>query len=480
MKRSSGILLHIVSLPGKFGIGSFGKEAYNFIDFLEKAGQKLWQICPLSPTGYGNSPYSSFSAFAGNPLLIDIEKFVHEIAEEISFNVDKVEYDKVEQFKFKVLRDTFKSFVPGNTYSEFIKEESFWLDDFALFMALKKHFNLVAWNNWDDDIKSRKPEAISYYKEKLKNEIDFQKYLQFNFFRQWEKLHIYAKSKNVQIVGDMPIYVAGDSSDAWSNPKLFALNEDMNPTFVTGVPPDGFSPTGQLWGNPVYDWDYCKETEFDWWQKRFSSAFKLYDILRIDHFIGFENYWAVPFGEKTAENGSWNKAKGRELFEKLIQNIADLPIIAEDLGLLTEDVKKLRDDFGFPGMKVLQFAFYDGPEADFLPHNFTNNCVVYTGTHDNEITKDWYKNLPAKPKKFLHEYLQFEASEISSALIKAAWNSIADIAVAPMQDFLNLGNEARFNSPGTTEGNWQWRVRKNSLTEKLAENICNLTRETGR
>ena len=480
MKRSSGILLHIVSLPGKFGIGSLGKDAFEFIDFLKESGQKLWQICPLSPTGYGDSPYSSYSAFAGNPLLIDIEEFANDTFNNISFDEEKVEYNKVIELKYKVLRKVFTSFSKTAEYYKFIKDESFWLEDFSLFMALKNHFNLSAWNRWETPIKLRQEKVLLQYRELLKSEIDFQKFLQFIFFRQWHILRSYASSKGIQIIGDMPIYIAEDSADAWSNPKLFSFDENMNPKFVAGVPPDGFSPTGQLWGNPVYDWDYCEDTDFDWWKKRFVSAFKLYDILRIDHFIGFENYWAVPFGEKTAENGSWQKAKGRLLFQKLKNEISNLPIIAEDLGLLTEDVKKLRDDFDFPGMKVLQFAFYDGMKSDFLPHNFTENCVVYTGTHDNETTKSWYKNLPKEPKEFLNKYLKFDGKEISFKLIKMAWESVADIAVAPMQDFLNLDNKARFNSPGTTEGNWQWRVKKEQLSHQLAEQIKALTIRSNR
>ena len=480
MKRSSGILLHIVSLPGKYGIGSLGKNAFEFVDFLEESGQKLWQICPLSPTGYGNSPYSSYSAFAGNPLLIDLEEFIHNDVVIPEFSGEKVDYDKVINFKYTVLRKAYTTFIQTKEYTEFIESQNFWLDDFALFMALKNHFNLSAWNTWESSVKLREENALLLYTESLKDEINFQKYLQFIFFQQWIALRAYANSKSVQIVGDMPIYVAADSADAWSNPELFALDENMNPKFVAGVPPDGFSITGQLWGNPVYDWNYCEHTGFDWWKKRFSSAFEIYDILRIDHFIGFENYWAVPFGDKTAENGSWQKAKGRKIFEKLSKENHNLPIIAEDLGLLTGDVVKLRDDFGFPGMKVLQFAFYDGQEADFLPHNYTENCVVYTGTHDNEIKKSWYKNLPEKPKKFLHKYLKFDGNNVSSKLITAAWESIADIAVAPMQDFLNLGNEARFNSPGTTEGNWQWRVKKEQLTNRLASGIKSRTMKANR
>ena len=479
IKRSSGILLHIVSLPGKYGIGCLGKDAFEFVDFLKRSGQKLWQICPLSPTGYGNSPYSSYSAFAGNPLLIDIDEFTKE-TDDINFDDKEVEYDKVIEFKYKVMRQAFTTFSETDDYHKFVKEESFWLEDFSLFMALKNHFNNIAWNRWETPLKLREENALLEFKKLLKNEIEFQKFLQFIFFQQWQKLRSYANSRGVQIIGDMPIYVAADSADAWSNPKLFLFDEDMNPTFVAGVPPDGFSPTGQLWGNPVYDWDYCEDTDFEWWKLRFTSAFKLYDILRIDHFIGFENYWAVPFGNDTAELGSWQKAKGRQLFQKLKEEFPDLPIIAEDLGLLTDDVRKLRDDFGFPGMKVLQFAFYDGMKSDFLPHNFTENCVVYTGTHDNEITRSWYDNLPDEPKNFMNEYMKYDGKDISFKLIKLAWESRTDVAIAPMQDFLDLDNKARFNSPGTVEGNWQWRVKKEQLSNQLAEKIKALTLQSSR
>jgi 4-alpha-glucanotransferase len=472
-ERSSGILLHISSLPGEHGIGDFGKNAFEFIDFLAAAKQKLWQICPLGPAGYGNSPYSSYSAFAGNPLFIDITKFAKTINPK--FNFEKVDFEKVKTFKDNILRETFTNFIPHEDFQIFCKTEAFWLDDFALFMALKKHFNFHAWNRWPKPIKLRKIEAIEKYSKLLENEILYQKHLQFIFFFQWQKVKNYANLKGIKIIGDIPIYVGADSADAWSNPQNFLFDQEMNPTEVAGVPPDGFSKDGQLWGNPLYNWKYLENHGFKWWINRIEMMLRMYDLVRIDHFIGLENYWAIPFGNKTAQNGHWKKAAGRKMFETLQKKMGKLPIIAEDLGVLTKDVEKLRDDFEFPGMKVLQFAFYDGMNGTFLPHHTTENFVVYTGTHDNETTKGWYKNLPKKPKTFLHNYLNFDGKNICWKLMETAWKSKAVMTIAPLQDFLELDNYARFNSPGTTKNNWEWRVKKEQLTKNLAKKIKEMT-----
>jgi len=483
-ERSSGILLHISSLPGKYGIGTLGKEALEFVDFLRKSGQKLWQIFPLGPTGFGDSPYQTFSAFAGNPLLIDFNILINDrlldqrdLGTFPYFSDSKIDFGKLINEKDRILRIAFNNFSINVQYNNFNLVESDWLDDYALFMSLKKHFQGVSWSHWDQDIKLREPNAIDYYKEKLLNEIKYHKFLQFIFFQQWDELHNYASKNNIKIVGDIPIFIGFDSADAWVNSEIFFFDKNGQPTKVAGVPPDGFSETGQLWGNPLYHWKKMEETGFEWWIKRFESSLKLTDILRIDHFIGFVNYWAVPYGEKTAENGRWEKAYGEKLFKQVQKKLGELPIISEDLGVLTQEVVNLRNKYGFPGMKVLQFAFYDGMEGGFLPHNFSENFVVYTGTHDNETTRGWFSNLPNNIREFVCNYLNFsgDESEIAEKLIETAWESIAVFAIAPMQDFLNLDNNARMNYPGIAGGNWQWRMKKNFLTDELADKIFKLT-----
>lgn len=488
-ERSSGILLHITSLPGNFGIGSLGDDCYYFIDFLEKSAQKLWQICPVGPTGYGNSPYQTYSAFAGNPLFINLEKLVDngllemdDLKTEESFNEIKVEFEKVKKFKSVLFRKAYKNFLEHSSseFVNFCETESDWLDDFSLFMALKKHFNEISWNNWEESIKLRKPAAMKKYSEMLKNEIGYQKFLQYLFFKQWKEMRNYSSSKNIKIIGDIPIYVAFDSSDAWSHPEYFLFDEDNNPTFVAGVPPDKFSPTGQLWGNPLYNWEKHKENNFSWWKKRFKKTLEMVDIIRIDHFIGFVNYWAVPANDKTAENGSWQPAPGKELFSAVLKDLGSLPIIAEDLGAITQKVIDLRDYFDFPGMKILHFAFGTGANNPYLPENFPENCVVYTGTHDNETTEGWFKNIPGFLKEEVRNYLDLKNEKISWRLIEAAWESKADIAIAPLQDFLGLDNSARMNIPGTVGGNWEWRVKKSQLNDELAMKIKMLTIQNDR
>lgn len=485
-ERASGILLHITSLPSKYGIGSFGKEAYAFVDFLEKSGQKLWQIFPLGPTGYGNSPYQTFSAFAGSPLLIDLDLLVTDglINENdipgLEFKQTRVEYDKVSKFKLKILYEAFKNFQPSPEFETFTKNNSWWLDDYALFMSIRKKFHYQSWVNWPQNIKLREQDALNQYKEELNKSIYFQKFLQFKFKQQVDNLHQYANSKGVKIIGDIPIFIGFDSSDVWANPAMFHFDKDCNPTIVAGCPPDEFAPTGQLWGNPLYRWQVMKENGFKWWIKRFEHLLTQVDIIRIDHFIGFVHYWAVPAGDKTALNGEWKQALGDEMFATLEQKLGKLPIIAEDLGAISDAVIALRDKYDFPGMKILQFAFYGDKENPYLPHNFDENCVVYTGTHDNETTRGWYSNLDTKVKKFVDEYLEFEKGKISWELIKAAWKSKADMALAPMQDFLDLDNKARMNYPGTVEDNWEWRVKKEQLQPELAKKIRTLTQKTNR
>ncbi len=485
--RQSGILLHITSLPSNYGIGSLGKAAYEFIDFLKTSAQKLWQIFPLGPTGYGDSPYQTFSAFAGNPLLVDLDELLKngllsksDMNNSIAFNEDKVDYAFVKEYKNQIYKKAFKNFTPTKDYYDFCTKNNRWLDDFSLFMAIKKHFNNVSWSEWEIDLRLRKSETISYYQSKLKNEIDFEKFLQYLFYQQLDKVKRYANENGIKIIGDIPIFVGYDSADAWAYPEIFLFDDELKPTFVAGVPPDGFSPTGQLWGNPLYNWQKLKENDYKWWIDRFSHTLKAVDIIRLDHFLGFVNYWRVKAGEKTAENGSWQPGPKAHFFETVEKYLGQLPIIAEDLGVITDEVIKLREKFGFPGMKILQFAFYGDEHNPYLPHNIQENFVVYTGTHDNETTVGWYKNLPQHIKDYVNRYLKTDGKKIHLDLIKTAWQTKANYAVAPMQDFLGLDNSARMNTPGTTENNWQWRLNKKHLNDKLTNWIYELTKNSDR
>ena len=485
--RQSGILLHITSLPSNYGIGSLGKAAYEFIDFLKTSAQKLWQIFPLGPTGYGDSPYQTFSAFAGNPLLIDLDELLKngllsksDMKNSIAFNEDKVDYAFVKEYKNQIYKKAFKNFTPTKDYYDFCTKNNWWLDDFSLFMAIKKHFNNVSWSEWEIDLRLRKSETISYYQSKLKNEIDFEKFLQYLFYQQLDKIKRYANENGIKIIGDIPIFVGYDSADAWAYPEIFLFDDELKPTFVAGVPPDGFSPTGQLWGNPLYNWQKLKENDYKWWIDRFSHTLKAVDIIRLDHFLGFVNYWQVKANEKTAENGSWQPGPKAHFFETVEKYLGQLPIIAEDLGVITDEVIKLREKFGFPGMKILQFAFYGDEHNPYLPHNIQENFVVYTGTHDNETTVGWYKNLPQHIKDYVNRYLKTDGKKIHLDLIKTAWQTKANYAVAPMQDFLGLDNSARMNTPGTTENNWQWRLNKKHLNDKLTNWIYELTKNSDR
>ncbi|MCD4796434.1 MAG: 4-alpha-glucanotransferase [Candidatus Cloacimonetes bacterium] len=487
-ERSGGILLHITSLPSKYGIGNLGNEAYHFVDFLSEAKQKLWQILPTGPTGYGDSPYQTFSAFAGNPLFIDPDNLVErkllsskDLVNDLQFNNRKVEYEKVRKFKEEKLQIAFSNFDLNKTsFKKFTTQESWWLDDFALFMSLKGHFNGNAWNEWDEEIRLHQQEAVVYYCRHLKKQIDYHKFCQFIFFEQWEKLKLYTNEKGIKIIGDIPIFVSADSSDAWANPEIFQFDQNNIPTGVAGVPPDYFCETGQLWGNPLYDWKVLEEQNFAWWMQRFKSMQKQVDIMRIDHFRGFEAYWTVPAGEETAINGKWEKAPGEKLFSAVIDELGELPIIAEDLGVITKEVEALRDKFDFPGMKILQFAFDSSMENSYLPHKYKTNCVVYTGTHDNETTLGWFKNSPLERKEFLKTYLQKEEIDICWDMLELAWKSIANIAIAPMQDFLCLDNSARMNTPGNPDGNWQWRIEQKQLTSDLVQKIKILTMQSAR
>ena len=490
-ERSSGILMHISSLPNAYGIGTFGREAYEFIDFLELAGQKYWQILPLGPTGYGDSPYQSFSSFAGNPYFIDFEILEKEgllySAEykDIDFGsyIDSVDYEKIFNYKLPILRLAFER--GKNQYSlqieEFQKENKDWLEDYAFYMAVKVYFDLRSWQEWDDDIKLRIPKAIKRYKEELREEIQFWIFLQYIFFKQWCDVKVYANEKGINIIGDIPIYVAEDSADTWANSELFVLDQNKCPLVVAGCPPDAFSKTGQLWGNPIYDWEALKKRNYDWWIKRIKASYKLYDLIRIDHFRGFESYWEIPYGDLTAEKGRWVKGPGIEIFHALKKELGELPIIAEDLGFLTEDVIQLRKDTGYPGMKVLQFAFDTKEESDYLPHHYDTNSVVYTGTHDNDTVKGWFKT--ADPAEVSHaiDYLKLQEEEgYHWGFIRGAWSSVSYLAIAQMQDFLGLGSEARMNTPSTLGCNWKWRVEKEELSPELAHKISQITKLYGR
>lgn len=496
--RESGILLHPTSLPSKYGIGELGSEAYYFVDFLARSRQRLWQILPLGPVGYGESPYQCFSAFAGNTMLISIEKLVEwgllcqeDIGAPPAFDVRYVEFGRVKTFKYDLYRKAYERYKYNGSiedYNSFIKENSYWLEEYTTFMALKEHFGGIAWNLWDRDIAFRKADTLNYYKDLLSGEIEYQKFLQYVFFKQWMELKVYTNKKGIRIIGDLPIFISYDSSDAWSKRYLFELDDAGNPAKIAGVPPDYFSETGQLWGNPHYKWKEMQKDGFQWWRDRLDSMLKVVDIIRIDHFRGFESYWEIPGGEKTAQNGCWVKAPGRELFKALKSYEGDMPIIAEDLGFITREVEELKNEFEFPGMKILQFTFGRGSEERFLPHNYEENAVVYTGTHDNDTTVGWYlKTGETDPETIEALKAYFEISGTADeklicwTLIEAAFKSKANIAVIPMQDILCLGSESRMNTPNTIGGkNWSWRLEEGSITTEVETRLHELSQRHGR
>ena len=488
--RKSGILLHPSSLPGSGGIGSFGDEARRFVDFLHKSGQSLWQILPLGPTAYGNSPYSCYSAFAGNPLLINLEAIVAEgdlTAKDLVSELasDSVDYGATELYKLGVLKQAASNFFAEGAQKR--KEEfwqfcdtTFWLHDYALFMALKEQFKGLSWREWPDALAIREPEALASYTERLGPAVGEQKYLQWQFARQWKNLKAYANVLGISIVGDLPIFVAYDSSDVWANPHLFHLDEKGVPIVVAGVPPDYFSKTGQLWGNPLYNWDRMAQEDYSWWIARLRNDLSLYDMVRIDHFRGFEAFWEVPMWEKTAMNGRWVKGPGEALFHALRNALGKLPIIAEDLGVITQEVEALRDQFGFPGMKILQFAFGSGPDNPYLPHNHVRSCVVYTGTHDNDTTAGWFDSMKAKEQKGVLAYFDRTRDSIVWQMVTSALASVADYCINPMQDLLELPSSARMNVPGVAGGNWSWRCPSDAFSAKLATKLARATELYGR
>jgi len=486
--RKSGILLHITSLPGNEGIGTLGENAFKFVDFLSETKQKLWQILPLGPVGAGNSPYQCFSAFAGNPLLIDLQL----LAEEELLNKDdflpfpkffrkKVQFNKVRKWKMEMLKKAFFIFQQNrfsffqDEYFHFLKEHSWWLDDYALFMSAKEDFAGLSWHQWDKDFKFRKLQTLRKTEEKLAKEIDFQKFVQFVFFRQWFRLKEYANFKGVKIIGDVPLYVSAESSDVWANTDIFLLDENREPIEVGGVPPDYFSETGQLWGNPVFDWSRLKERDFDWWMARLHFNLNMFDQIRIDHFRGLESYWSVPSKEQTAINGKWVSASGFEMLALLQSQLGELPLIAEDLGIITPEVDKLREDFELPGMKVLQFAFTTNESNRDLPHNYGRNYVVYTGTHDNNTTLGWLNTVQADEKNMVEKYISGKDKSALAEVVEMVMSSVARTAIIPMQDILELDFGSRMNVPGTATQNWEWRFQWRQLKQRQKRFLKQLT-----
>jgi 4-alpha-glucanotransferase len=493
--RSSGILLHPTSLPSPYGIGDLGRDAYAFIDFLQATDQTYWQILPLGPTGYGNSPYMCFSAIAGNPLLISPTElvaagFCHgtDLDSSPGFRSDRVDFNAVIAWKTTLYHRAHDRFQHSATpeqqaeFKQFCQERVHWLEDYALFMALHDHQPELSWYEWAPDLARREPQALIHHQEQLKTEIQYHQFLQFCFFTQWSKLREYAHDRGIQIIGDIPIYVAHNSADVWANQDLFQLDPKTGAAaLMAGVPPDYFSETGQLWGNPVYDWERSSDTNFNWWIQRFESLLKLVDIIRVDHFRGFQAFWAVEQGEETAINGRWIQAPGHELFKTLLKKWGKLPILAEDLGVITPDVEALRDGFNFPGMKVLQFAFGSDRNNPFLPYNYGRNFVVYTGTHDNDTTVGWFDKLGDRERDRVSQYLGIvDRSQIHWQLINLAMGSIADTAIIPLQDLFGLGTDARMNFPGIAEGNWEWRYQSHALDEHLQQRLKSVTDIYGR
>lgn len=484
--RSSGVLMHITSLPGPYGIGTLGKQAYAFVDFLKSAGQSYWQILPLTPTGYGDSPYQSCSAYAGNHYLIDLTTLVEEgFLNEAELTgirwcekEEKADFGLLYNSRLKVLRLAYARFSGGDAFDAFCSENSSWLSDFALFMALKDQNGGRPWHEWDRELKFRDPEAIWKARRELQGEIRFYSFVQYLFFKQWNALHAYANRQGVQIIGDVPIYVPLDSVEVWSDPELFQLDENRDPIAVAGCPPDAFTEDGQLWGNPLYRWDAMKADGYAWWVRRLAAAGRLYDVVRMDHFRGFAAYWAVPFGDRTARNGQWVQGPGTQFIDAVKEQLPRLRLIAEDLGFLTQDVLDMRDASGFPGMKVLQFAFDSRDPSDYLPHTYSRSTVCYTGTHDNMTMRQWFDTAPADAVEYAAEYMNLTRQEgCVWGTIRTAFSSVSDLCIIPMQDLLDLGGESRMNFPGTlSDSNWTWRGKDDIMSKDLAARLLHLTR----
>lgn len=492
--RESGILLHPTSLPGPHGIGDFGDASYRFVEWLDRAGQRLWQVMPLGPTGFGDSPYSSPSAFAGNPLLVSLAALERdgllsseELEEETGFPVEPVDYERVTPFRMEMLRRAFDRMEGGDTadlregFEEYLRNEPFWLDDYALFVAIKEDLGGGWWLDWPADIRSAESGAIQTWREKLSTEIRFHKFVQFLFRRQWNDVRAFANERGIRIVGDIPIFVALDSADVWANQGEFQFDQETGtPTFVAGVPPDFFSESGQRWGNPTYDWKVMKENGYRWWIERLRATRDMVDVVRIDHFRGFGAAWHVPFDEETAENGHWEVAPGGEVFAAVRKELGAFPVIVEDLGIITPDVVALREILGFPGMNVLHFAFDGDPTNAYLPHNHARNSVTYTATHDNQTSVGWWASADEKEREQARRYLGHPVNDVAWDLLRVAWASASNTAIAPMQDVLRLGDEARMNTPATASGNWAWRLTWDQLDMALADGLRNLTSAYGR
>ncbi len=489
--RRTGVLLPVSSLPSSYGIGAFSQEAYEFVDFLAAAGQTYWQILPLGPTGYGDSPYQAFSTFAGNPYFVDLTELIQngwltkkECDDAMSdTGSGYVHYEALFKSRFKLLHKAYlhSKIANDQEFIEFQQKNEAWLSDYSLFMAIKDAMGGKSFLEWPTDIRMRKPAALRKYKATYANECRFYAFIQYFFRKQWSALKTYANSKKIRIIGDIPIYVALDSADTWAHPELFQLDKKGNPTAVAGCPPDYFSATGQLWGNPLYRWDYHTKTNYAWWMERLSHCFTLYDVVRIDHFRGFDEYYSIPFKDPTAEYGHWEQGPGMDFFHVMRDTLGDKPVIAEDLGFLTKSVLKLVQDTGFPGMKVLEFAFDSDEDNDYLPHNFDKNCIVYTGTHDNDTVIGWYETLKKKDRRWLRNYLHVRTgNNIAWDLIRLGSASVADTLIVPMQDYLELGSEARINTPSTLGMNWEWRMKKGQCTLELAEKMRRLAQLYGR
>lgn len=497
--RCSGILLHVTSLPGGHGIGDLGNSAYEFVEFLAESGQKIWQVLPVSPTGYGDSPYQCFSAFAGNPLFIDLRALEtqgllsgKDLASRPSLPDEHVDYGRVIDFKHGLIRKAAETFLADGSrtrsaFDLFCRDNSAWLDDYALFMACKGVHGGATWVSWEPGVRQRNSALLREWAKRLSREIEIHKYAQFEFFRQWEKLKAHCRHCGVSIMGDIPIYVAHDSADVWAHPELFRLDPQGRPTAIAGVPPDYFSATGQLWGNPLYRWDVLASSGYGWWINRFQASLKLFDLVRVDHFRGFQAYWEVPAGAPTADAGKWVKGPGAELFHTLQAALKVLPVVAENLGVITPEVEAIRQQFGFPGMSLLQFAFGNDPQGPtFRPHNYTRQLVAYTGGHDNDTTVGWWTSTGIgestrtaedirKEREFARAYLGFESEPINWVFIRTTLASVAVIAIIPLQDVLGLGSEARMNLPGTISGNWKWRYNPRLLTKEIADRLRTLT-----
>ncbi len=491
--RASGILLHPTSLPGPYGIGDLGDAAFTFCEMLAEAGQTYWQVLPLGPTGYGDSPYQCFSAFAGNTLLVSPEKLVAEglltadaLANHPEFGSERVDYGGVYGWKNDLLRRAYAIFSENGDadltaeFEAFCGEHGDWLDDYALYKAIKASEGQSAWYEWPDGVRLRDPQTIEDVRNNLGDEVRAEKFYQFIFFRQWHAVKEHANSLGIKIVGDLPIFVALDSADVWRHQDQFKLNADGSPQVVAGVPPDYFSSTGQRWGNPIYSWETMIEDGFRWWISRFRASLEMFDIARIDHFRGFVSAWEVPGADKTAENGTWVGVPGRELFTAVRNELGDMPVIAEDLGEITPEVEALLDEFQFPGMRILQFGFGGDAGNIHLPHNYVRNCAAYTGNHDNDTSAGWFGSLGKKERELCLEYLNSDGSDIHWDMVRAVWASVADTAIVPMQDVLGLGNEARMNLPASVGGNWDWRLAENIRAGDLTERLRKLTGIYGR